>query len=67
MQGCVSYGGGSWAGFVLLLFLFRFLLVMGRGGYLFFFFLGGGEALSFEVGFTRTFLGKTKCKTGDQV
>jgi len=44
-----------------LLFLLRFFLVMGGGG-------GGGgvsfgrEALSFEVGFVRTFLGKTKCK-----
>jgi len=41
-----------------LLFLFRFFLVMGGGGGLSF----GREALSFEVGFVRTFLGKTKCK-----
>ena len=58
MQGCVSYGGGSWAGFVVCYFCFDFFLVMGGGGGVSF----GREALSFEVGFVRTFLGKTKCK-----
>ena len=32
MQGCVSYGGGSWAGFVVCYFCFDFFLVMGGGG-----------------------------------
>lgn len=36
----------------------------GRGGGIFIFW---GEALSFEVGFTRTFVGKTKCKRRRQV
>ena len=38
MQGCVSYGGGSWAGFVVCYFCFDFFSRNGtRGGYL----LGG--------------------------